>query len=205
MTVMLRSLERVGPVALLGLCLALSTRASAHHSFAMYDQTKLVTLEGTVKEFQWTNPHVLLWVSRAAEGGGEPELWTIELPTSTGNLARMNWSKRSLTPGDHVTVELNPLRDGRHGGSFKKVTIAGSNVVLTATPPSADAGVPKDNDVANAVDDHAARPAAESAAKQSAGCACAPPQRSDGRALAVFGSGWLLLLVCRRRRQGSLR
>jgi hypothetical protein len=116
MTVMLRSLERVGPAALLGLCLALSTRASAHHSFAMYDQTKLVTLEGTVKEFQWTNPHVLLWVTRAAEGGGEPELWTIELPTSTGNLARMNWSKRSLTPGDHVTVELNPLRDGRHGG-----------------------------------------------------------------------------------------
>lgn len=118
-----------------------ASAASAHHSFAMYDQTKLVNLVGTVKEFQWTNPHVILWLvkdqdPRAGEATHEEELWTIELPTSTGNLARMDWSKHSLVPGDHVTVELNPLRDGRHGGSFKKATVAGSGKVLVASPPA---------------------------------------------------------------------
>lgn len=110
--------------------------ASAHHSFAMYDATKLVNVVGTVKEFQWTNPHVILWVVKDAEGGAaEGELWTMELPTSTGNLSRMGWSKRSLVPGDRVTVEINPLRDGQHGGSFKKATVAGTGKVLTANPP----------------------------------------------------------------------
>jgi hypothetical protein len=196
--IMPRSVARFAALAAIGLGLVLTTSAHAHHSFAMYDQTKLVTLEGTVKEFQWTNPHVLLWVTHPVEGGGEPELWTIELPTSTGNLARMNWSKRSLAAGDHVTVELNPLRDGRHGGSFKKVTIAGSGAVLTASPPAAsDAGVAKDDAPAPA--DHITQSSA-SAAEKKTGCACLRPGRTDGRALGVLCSGWLLVLARRRRR-----
>jgi hypothetical protein len=105
--------------------------AWAHHSFAMYDTTKVVVLKGTVKEFDWTNPHALLWLVGSATDG-EPDLWTIELPTSPGNLTRMGWTKHSLHAGDVVSVEINPLRDGKHGGSFKKVTFA-SGQVLVAT------------------------------------------------------------------------
>jgi hypothetical protein len=105
----------------------------AHHSFAMYDSTKTVVIEGTVKEFQWTNPHAILWVLEGPRDDKQaPELWTVELPTSPGNLTRMGWTKRSLNPGERVAVEINPLRDGKRGGSFKKVTLADSGKVLTA-------------------------------------------------------------------------
>src|SRR6186713_2178341 len=117
--------------------------ARAHHSFAMYDSTKLVVIDGTVTNFQWTNPHVLLWVTGTTVAGEAPSLWTVELPTSPGNLKRMGWSKHSLKAGDHVLVELNPLRDGQHGGSFKKATLpAKGNKVLLASPvsKSADGG-----------------------------------------------------------------
>lgn len=113
------------------LAVAAPSAATAHHSFAMYDQTKIVTLSGAVKSFQWTNPHAVLWVLVAPKGGGPAELWPAELPTSPGNLTRMGWSKTSVNPGDKVTIEINPLRDGRHGGSLKKVTLVDSGKVLT--------------------------------------------------------------------------
>jgi len=98
----------------------------------MYDTSKTLTVEGTIKEFQWTNPHAVVWILDGPhEDGKEPELWTVELPTSPGNLTRLGWTKHSLNPGERVIVELNPLRDGKHGGSFKKATIVDSGKVLT--------------------------------------------------------------------------
>ena len=78
-----------------GLAAAWLTWAStgwAHHSFAMYDTAKVVVLKGTVNEFDWTNPHALLWLIDSAGDGGPGDLWTIELPTSPGNLGRMGWT-----------------------------------------------------------------------------------------------------------------
>ena len=125
------TLHRFLKAAALAALLAAAPAASfAHHSFAMYDQTKIVTLNGTVKSFEWTNPHSVIWVLTPV-GGGEPDLWSVELPTSPGNLTRMGWSKRSLNPGDKVAVDINPLRDGRHGGSLKKVLLVDSGKVLT--------------------------------------------------------------------------
>ena len=66
--------------------------AAAHHSFAMFDSTRTTVVKGTVKEFQWTNPHVVLWVMAAADDGAAQEQWTVEL-TSPGNLTRMGWSR----------------------------------------------------------------------------------------------------------------
>jgi hypothetical protein len=117
-------------LSLLTLMLALGPRAEAHHSFAMYDPTVTIHLDGTVKEFQWTNPHALLWVIGVTTPGTDPTLWTIELPTSPGNLSRLGWTKHSLSPGDRVVVELNPLRDGQHGGSFRKMTFVATGQVL---------------------------------------------------------------------------
>lgn len=104
--------------------------ARAHHSFAMYDPAVTIRLDGSVKEFQWSNPHALLWVIGTTKPGEDPTLWTIELPTSPGNLSRLGWTKHSLSPGDRVLVELNPLRDGQHGGSFRKMTMVQTGQVL---------------------------------------------------------------------------
>ncbi len=110
---------------------------AAHHSFAMYDQTKLVTLAGTVKTFEWSNPHSVIWVVRGGAGAQAEDLWTVELPTSPGNLSRLGWSRHSLSPGDKVAIDINPLRDGRHGGSLKKVTLVATGQVLTVALPTA--------------------------------------------------------------------
>ena len=103
--------------------------ADAHHSFAMFDPSKARTLKGTVKEFRWVNPHVSLFV--LAETTGAPEVWAVEL-TSPGNLTRLGWSRKSLKAGDKVLVEINPLRDGQHGGGFRKVTLVATGQVLEA-------------------------------------------------------------------------
>jgi hypothetical protein len=113
--------------------LALPAVSSAHHSFAMFDATKIVTLKGVVKEFQWTNPHVVIWVY-AAQPSGPPELWSVEL-TSPGNLTRQGWTREQFKPGDTVTVEINPLRDGGHGGGFKQITNLATGQVLGGGRP----------------------------------------------------------------------
>jgi hypothetical protein len=120
--------------AFAGLLMALAaapTASLAHHSFAMYDPAKLLTLNGTVKDFEWTNPHSRVLLITGGLSGKPEDLWSLELPTSPGNLTRMGWSKHSLKTGDHVAIEINPLRDGRHGGSLKKVTLLTTREVLT--------------------------------------------------------------------------
>ena len=104
--------------------------ALAHHSFAMFDFARTVTLTGVVKELQWTNPHVLIWVETEPQAGKPAEVWTAEL-TSPGNLTRMGWTKRSLKPGDRVEVQVNPLRDGSHGGGFKQAKVLATGQILT--------------------------------------------------------------------------
>lgn len=105
--------------------------ASAHHSFAMFDPAKTVTLQGKVKEFRWVNPHVSLFVDVSGPAG-QAGVWSVEL-TSPGNLTRLGWSRQSLKPGDRVAVEVNPLRDGQHGGGFRKATLLDSGQVLQAS------------------------------------------------------------------------
>jgi Family of unknown function (DUF6152) len=88
----------------------------AHHSGAMFDFTTVVTLKGAVTQFQWTNPHVILWVDAEAAAGVAPGPWVLTL-TSPGNLTRIGWDRHAFSAGDHVTVEINPLRDGEKGGA----------------------------------------------------------------------------------------
>jgi hypothetical protein len=118
--------------ALTALALALvGAPALAHHSFAMFDFSKTVTLKGVVKELQWTNPHVILWVETTPPPGGTPEVWSAEL-TSPGNLTRNGWSKRTLKPGDRVEVDVSPLRDGGKGGGFRRVLVVDTGQILTS-------------------------------------------------------------------------
>jgi hypothetical protein len=104
----------------------------AHHSFAIYDRTKTLTIKGTVKSFQWTNPHCVVWVVIKPEGGGDAQEWSIET-TSPGVLTRSGWTRHSLNPGDRVSVVFNPLRDGSHGGGLNSVTLLDTGQTLSAT------------------------------------------------------------------------
>ncbi len=106
---------------LIGLILAAAAGGSAvaHHSFAMFDNTKEVTVVGTVKAFQWTNPHSWLQVVVTGADGKQVE-WSFE-GGSPGILSRNGWKRTSVKPGDKVTVTFYALKDGNPGGSFLEV------------------------------------------------------------------------------------
>jgi Family of unknown function (DUF6152) len=95
--------------------------AFAHHSFAIFDQTKTETLTGTVKNFQWTNPHVYLDIV-VDDGKNPPTLWPLE-GSSVVALYRNGWKKSMLKEGDKVTVKIHPLRSGKPGGNVLTVTL----------------------------------------------------------------------------------
>jgi hypothetical protein len=113
--------------ALLVAIVGLLPRASAHHSFAMFDASKLVTVDATVKEFQWTNPHSWLQVI-ILNNKGVTEEWSLELGALVV-LHRAGWKPHSLNPGDKVKVSLNPLRDGSHGGRLISIELPGGETL----------------------------------------------------------------------------
>jgi hypothetical protein len=95
--------------------------AQAHHSRAMFDQNQVLKLSGTVKEFEWTNPHT--WVRVVViNQQGMPVDYVLEM-ASTGQQARIGWTKDSLKPGDKVSIEYNPLKDGSRGGLLTEITL----------------------------------------------------------------------------------
>ena len=105
---------------LIGLIAAVAAGGSAvaHHSFAMFDRAKEVSVTGVVKAFQWTNPHS--WLQVTVEDGGKTVEWSFE-GGSPGILSRNGWKRTVVKPGDTVTVLFNPLKDGSPGGSFLEV------------------------------------------------------------------------------------
>src|SRR5712671_3330898 len=111
---------------------ALTASAVAHHSFAMFDAETTVTLQGTVKEFEWVNPHAWLRFMVADEKtGGKPVLWAIEL-SSPSRLVTMGMRADSVKPGDAVSVTFHPMRDGARGGQFIQAVLPGGKKVLRA-------------------------------------------------------------------------
>jgi hypothetical protein len=119
--------------ALIAMALTLTaSSALAHHSFAMFDQSKLVTVYGTVKDFRWTNPHVFIQLLVKPEGGSEVE-WSIEM-TSPEHLARVGWRPGTLRPGDPVTLAIHPMRDGTAGGQYVSGTGPGGPLAGSPAP-----------------------------------------------------------------------
>jgi len=93
----------------------ISATASAHHSAAMFDDSRVVELKGVVKELQWTNPHV--WLQVTVDEKGAKKEWSIEAG-SPNTLSRNGWRNTSFKPGDTVMVRVNPMKDGTAAGSF---------------------------------------------------------------------------------------
>ena len=109
---MLRSLA----VAVATAVVLISAPLGAHHSAAMFDDSRVVELKGTVKELQWTNPHVWLQVTALDEKGAKKE-WSIEAG-SPNTLSRQGWRSTSFKPGDAVVVRIYPMKDGTAAGNF---------------------------------------------------------------------------------------
>ena len=96
--------------------------ALAHHSFAMFDRDKNVTMSGTVTEFEWTNPHVWIHMS-APDSGGKPVVWSFEMQAIQADMAG-GWRADSVKPGDKVSIEFHPLKDGSRGGQLVSAVLA---------------------------------------------------------------------------------
>ena len=120
------------------LALVAAVPALAHHSFAMFDQTKVMTLDGTVHEFQWTNPHSFIELDVTT--GGRTQRWSIEL-NSPNNLTRQGWRRTSLKAGERISVRIAPLRNGHPGGLFLDLRKPDGRVL--------DSGLPKNGTPVN--------------------------------------------------------
>ena len=115
-------------LGLAGIAVAIyASPAFAHHSFAMFDANQTTALEGSVKDFQWTNPHAWIMLTVAKDGQAEQQ-WAIEMAGPIG-LARQGWRPKTLTPGMPVKVLIHPLRDGTNGGQFMEVTLPDGTVL----------------------------------------------------------------------------
>ncbi|AKH42145.1 hypothetical protein WYH_01098 [Croceibacterium atlanticum] len=117
------------------LMLAIASPIAAHHSFAMFDQRQIMTIEGDVIEFQWTNPHAFIELE-----AGDGRHWSIEL-NSPNNLKRQGWNRVSLRSGEHISLRMNPLRNGKPGGLFLDLRKADGTVL--------DSGLPKNGQPVN--------------------------------------------------------
>ena len=101
---------------------ALSVAAQAHHSSAMFDKTIVRDVTATVKEFQWTNPHI--WIQILIENeDGDAEEWSIE-GGGTNTLFRRGWRPNSFKPGDAIRIRFNPMKDGSAAGGFVGAKLA---------------------------------------------------------------------------------
>ena len=112
---------------------AWASPGSAHHSFAQFDNSRSVTLTGTVTSFQWTNPHGYLEIDTDAAPGGAAKHYVFEL-TSPNMMSRGGWTSRTIKPGDKVTAIMAPLRDGKPGGLLLEVILPGGKHMLPGVP-----------------------------------------------------------------------
>jgi hypothetical protein len=120
----MKSRTVVGLILMLGIW---AGAATAHHSFAMFDQAQTKTLVGTVKQVQWTNPHIWVQVMVPDEKGGAPQEWSIEGGSPNG-LSRQGWRRSSIKEGDAIEITIHPLKDGTNGGSMMKAMVNGQAV-----------------------------------------------------------------------------
>ncbi len=118
----MRSGIRIGSVLPWIVVACLSHVAFAHHSTAEFDYTKQVTIKGTVKEVQWTNPHSYIQLIVDGENGEQVQ-WSVEIGSPSLNI-NMGWRKDSVKFGDVVTINLSPARSGKPYGTLRVLTFA---------------------------------------------------------------------------------
>lgn len=117
------ALARFRSIAVLVIGMLLGTGILVgHHSFAMFDTAKSVTLSGTVTSFEWTNPHAYIEIDVPGTGGAPMKHWSVEMG-SPSILMQSGWTFKTLKAGDKISLNLNPLRDGNPGGLLLQATL----------------------------------------------------------------------------------
>jgi hypothetical protein len=117
----------------LGLTLALL--AAVESGAALAQPERRITLNGTITEFQWTNPHA--WIQVTVLGpDGKPADWSFECG-SPNTLSRLGWKPSTLKPGDAVAIVANPMKDGTHAGLMYTVTLADGRMLGPGAPSAA--------------------------------------------------------------------
>lgn len=99
-----------------------SGTALAHHSQSAYTSAKTITVKTTITQFEWINPHCNIYFS-APDDNGKIQHWTLEMPPPSVQVKK-GWSRKSLKPGDVVTVVFHPAENGSNGGTLVKVVLA---------------------------------------------------------------------------------
>lgn len=97
--------------------LSFAASVRAHHSTAIYDSDNPIELAGTVVEWQFVNPHVLILLEVADQATGEKKVWSLE-GGNTAGLFRRGWTPNTLKPGDTIMITVRPLRSGAPGGNY---------------------------------------------------------------------------------------
>lgn len=142
MTIRIRKTRTVKPAAaastlalgaLMAALLLAAGAALAHHSPAVFDRTRQITIEGTVSEFRWGNPHSWIHVD-VADDDGMVASWSVEMDPAT-HLGRRGWTSKTLAPGDRVAVRVYPLRNDEKGGQYIAVRLPDGSWKDLDSPP----------------------------------------------------------------------
>ena len=125
-----RMLPIPGVMVVVGIAFSLS----AHHSTVAYAQQPVTLKNATIKNVVWAHPHIILTFA-VKETSGAVSTWSTE-SGSPGSVARLGWNRNSVKPGDKVTIELLPAKNGAHVGRLKKVIFPdGRELLDTQTNP----------------------------------------------------------------------
>jgi len=126
--------------AAISLSIVIGGAVQAHHSGAMFDRSKVVTVQGALIEYVYTNPHP--WLRLMVRSDGKDLEWDAEAP-SVQTMSRVGLTRSTLKPGDRLTLRLHPLKDGRPGGALIDVTLASGKVISAGgVPPSTRGSTP---------------------------------------------------------------
>ena len=125
-------LRLIALLAVLGAVFFDATPGLAHHSNVAFEVTKVITISGVVKAFQWRNPHTWVVLTVDDGKGGKVE-WAVE-GRAPGVLLRAGWTKNSLQPGEMITVDFSPAKDGSKTGLVARVTKADGTILANAGP-----------------------------------------------------------------------
>jgi hypothetical protein len=117
--------------------LAIPLALFAHHGTAVYDTSKTTTVKGIATEWVWANPHCLLEFDVKDEQGNVVH-WIAET-SNPSDMTNRGWSKRSIKPGDEVSVTMYAAKNGRPLGTLRQVVVNGQPLgAISSSPASSD-------------------------------------------------------------------
>jgi hypothetical protein len=120
--------------ALIGATLLTAVPGFSHHSNVAFEVTKVITVTGVVRDFDWVNPHTWIYL-KVDDGKGGTVEWKCE-GRAPGVLSRAGWTRHSVKPGDTVTIDMSPAKDGSKTSLIARVTKSDGTILANAPPPT---------------------------------------------------------------------